>query len=172
MTALFLSAALAASAAVADLPVVDAVDLPRYMGTWYEIAHMPNLAQAGCTDTTVHYRLNRSGAFDLVNVCWKGAKYKPYRGVARRVEAGSSAKYRVKFLLFFGADYWIIDLDPGYRWAAVGTPKRDQLWIISRERTLDEGIYQGILTRARASAFDTGKLERTVVTGKDSQGFE
>ena len=154
-----------AAAKAPPLPVVASVDLGRYMGTWHEIAHIPNYPQKGCTDTTVHYRLNDSGAFDLVNACWKAGKYKPYRGTARRVDPASSAKFRVKFFVFFGGDYWITDLDPDYRWAAVGSPGRDQLWIISRERTLDESVYQGIIARARALGFDTERLNRTVHTG-------
>ena len=174
MTAFLLAAWLAASAAAktADLPVVASVDLPRYMGAWHEIAHMPNYAQKGCTDTIVHYRLNKAGAFDLANTCWKGAKYKPYLGTAKRVDPTSNAKFRVTFFVFFGGDYWITDLDPEYRWAVVGSPKRDQLWVISREPALPEETYQGILIRARTLGFDTDKLERTIITGKPSKGFE
>ena len=164
--------AVSAAAKTADLPVVASVDLPRYMGAWHEIAHMPNYAQKGCTDTIVHYRLDKAAAFDLANTCWKGDKYKPYFGTAKRVDPKSNAKFRVKFLVFFGADYWITDLDPDYSWAVVGSPKRDQLWVISRKPALPEDVYQGILVRARALGFDTAKLERTIVTGKPSKGFE
>ncbi len=153
--------ALPASAEARPLPVVASIDLARYMGTWHEIAHMPNYPQKDCADTTVQYRLNDSEGFDLINACWKGGKYKLYRGTARRVDPASAAKFRVKFFVFFGGDYWITDLDPEYRWAVVGAPSRDQLWIISRERTLDEAIYQGMLTRARALGFDTERLVRT-----------
>lgn len=161
---------LSASAEAPPLPVVADVDLARYMGTWHEIAHMPNYPQKGCTDTTVHYRLNDHGAFDLVNACWKGGRYKEYRGTGRRVEPASSAKFRVKFFLFFGADYRITDLDPDYRWAVVGSPGRDLLWIISRERTLDESVYRDILARARSIGFDTARLTRTVATRDPPSG--
>lgn len=161
--------ALPATGKLPALPVAASIDLERYMGTWHEIAHMPNFPQKGCRDTTVHYTLNDSGAFDLVNTCWKGEKYKEYHGTARRVDPDSAAKFRVKFFVFFGGDYWITDLDPDYRWAVVGAPGRDQLWIISRERTLDDAVYQGILARARSIGFDTGKLTRTIVTGEVSR---
>lgn len=172
MKALLLVAWLAATAVAKPppLPVVGSIELARYMGTWHEIAHMPNFAQKGCTDTIVHYRLNRSGAFDLANTCWKGEKYKPYFGTARRV-GDSAAKFRVKFFAIFGGNYWITDLDPEYRWAVVGDPKRDQLWVISRDPALPDEVYQSILARARALGFDTNKLERTIITGKPSKGF-
>ncbi len=32
------------------------------------------------------------------------------------------------------ADYWVIDLDPGYQWAVVGEPGREHLWICHARR--------------------------------------
>ena len=170
-----LAALLAASSAFAkpaELAVVENVDLARYMGAWYEIAHIPNLPQKGCTDTVVHYRLRDDGGFDLRNTCWKKGKYKPYDGKASKVDPQSNAKFRAKFFLFFGGDYWIVDLDPDYRWAAVGNPARDQLWVISRTRKLDDKIYDGILTRVGALGFNVASLVKTVDTGKTSKGFD
>jgi apolipoprotein D and lipocalin family protein len=170
----FLLAALPASAAAqaAEPSTVPSVDLARYMGMWYELSHIPNLPQKGCTDTVVHYRAADNGGFELLNTCWKSGKYKPYHGWAKPWEKGATVKFHVKFFLFFGGDYWIIDLDPDYRWAAVGDSKRGQLWIISRTRDLDEKVYAGILARAREKGYDVAKLERTVLTGKTSPGFQ
>jgi len=162
---LFLALLAAAPAAAVKL------DLPRYMGAWYEIAHIPNFAQKGCTDTIVHYRLNDRGGFDLANTCWKGDTYKPYFGKATPV-TGPEPLFKVKFFLFFKADYWIIDLDPDYQWALVGTPKRDQLWVISRGPTLDPEIYEQMLKGARSKGFNTDKLVRTTITGRQSRGFD
>ncbi len=172
--ALLLAAALAAPAAAkASAPVtVASVDLPRYMGAWYEISHLPNFPQKGCTDTVVFYRLRGDGGFDLANTCWKSGKHKPYFGRARPWAKGDTARFHVKFFLFFGGDYWIIDLDPEYRWAAVGDSAKKQLWVISREKTLDAKVYAGILERAKAQGYDVGALVATVHTGKPSKGFE
>lgn len=173
--ALLLAAALALPAGAAPLPelaTAAGVDLARYMGTWYEIAHLPNAPQKGCTDTVVHYRPREGGGFDLANTCWKGAKYKPYFGKAKPLSPGDTARFRARFFVFFGGDYWIMDLDPQYRWAAVGEPARKQFWVISREKTLDAKVYEGILERARAQGYDLSALERTVHTGKPSKGFE
>ncbi|MDX6769251.1 MAG: lipocalin family protein [Elusimicrobiota bacterium] len=162
---LLVLAACAALASAADLPVAPAVDLPRYMGTWHEIAHLPNYPQRGCTDTAVHYRLNEEGAFDLTNTCRKKGRLKSYAGKAARVEPGSDAKFRVKFFAFFRGDYWILDLDPDYRWAVVGSPDREGLWIISRETTLDAGVYAAAVEKARRLGFPVERLVRTARTG-------
>lgn len=174
MTGPLLAAALAVLAGAADAPLATAagVDLARYMGTWYEIAHLPNAPQKGCTDTVVHYRLRGDGGFDLANTCWKGSKYKPYFGKAKPLAKGDTARFRARFFVFFGGDYWIMDLDPEYRWAAVGEPARKQFWVISREKTLDAKTYEAILARAAKQGYDLKGLQKTVHTGKESKGFE
>lgn len=160
---------LAAAAALAADPgpvTVPALELSRFMGTWYEISAIPSFATKGCTDTVVHYRPAADGGFELLNTCWKGETYKPYHGMARRTDPESPAKFYAKFVLFLGSDYWIIDLDPEYRWAAVGVKSKKQLWVISRELKLDEKVYAGILERAAKQGFDVSRLVRTSHTGK------
>ena len=65
---------------------------------------------------------------------------------------------------FFGpfwGDYWIIDLDPDYRWAVVGGPKRKYLWILSRTPQMDEALYEEIISRLPAKGYDPKRLNRT-----------
>lgn len=170
--ALFLLAGPARAAGGSPEPqAVASVDLPRYMGAWYEISHIPNFPQKGCTDTVVHYRLADNGGFELMNTCWKGEKYKPYHGWAKPWEKGATSKFHVKFFAIFGGDYWIVDLDPEYKWAAVGDSKRSQLWVIGREPKMDDALYQAILKRAAAQGYPVEKLERTILTGRTSKGF-
>jgi apolipoprotein D and lipocalin family protein len=161
-------AAVSVAGDTAERPAGPSVDLARYMGAWHEIAHLPNSPQRGCADTIVYYRLAKNGGFELMNTCWKGGKYKPYHGWAKPAGGGDGSKFRVKFFGLFGADYWIEDLAPDYAWAAVGSAKRDQFWVIARERTLDDETYQGILARARARGYELSRLERAVVTGKNA----
>jgi apolipoprotein D and lipocalin family protein len=61
-------------------------------------------------------------------------------------------------------NYWVIDLDPGYRLAAVSEPSREFLWILSRTPTVDAAAYQALQGRLQAKGFDLSKLERTVQT--------
>jgi apolipoprotein D and lipocalin family protein len=67
----------------------------------------------------------------------------------------------VSFFWPFSGNYWIIDLDPENRWAVVGEPGRDYLWILSRERRLDEAQYQRILARAKQQGYEVGRLMKT-----------
>mgnify|MGYP000087239016 CR=1 FL=1 len=60
---------------------------------------------------------------------------------------GSPAKLEVQFFWPFHGDYWIIELDPDYRYAAVRHPSRDYLWILARTPALDPSLYRALLTR-------------------------
>ena len=141
------------------VPAASAFELSRWMGAWREIAHIPNRPQAGCAGTTVHYRLDGRGGFELTNTCWKGDSFKEYRGHASPTAAPDV--FRARFFFFLRSDYWIVEHDPEYRWAAVGTPDRRQLWIIARDAPLNEAAYSGLVEAARAKGFPVEKLERT-----------
>ena len=52
------------------LRTVDAVDLKRYSGTWYEIARYPNRFQRDCqSDTAAEYTVRKDGKVQVVNSC-------------------------------------------------------------------------------------------------------
>jgi apolipoprotein D and lipocalin family protein len=58
-------------------------------------------------------------------------------------------------------EYWIVDLDPEYRWAVVGEPEREYFWVLSRTPSLPEETLEGILGRAREQGYDLADLVRT-----------
>ncbi len=158
------------SALPADRPPLDTVpevNLERYAGKWYEIARLPNRFQTSCAgDVTATYELRPDGKIRVLNEC-RTAKggVKSARGTARRANArGPNSKLKVTFFWPFSGDYWIIDLDPEYRWAVVGEPRRRYLWILSRAPVLPEETYRGILQRAAGKGFNVDRLLRTTHT--------
>jgi apolipoprotein D and lipocalin family protein len=162
-----LAAALLAACAHAPagppLRTVEKVDLTRYAGKWYEIATIPMSFQKGCTGVTATYTLRPDGDVDVVNTCRKETLDGPERQATAKAWSvdPSNAKLVVRFFWPFTGDYWIIDLDPDYRWAVVGHPSREYLWVLSRTPQLDEATYDGILARLRAQGYDVTKLVKT-----------
>ncbi len=148
------------------LQAVAAVDLPRYMGTWYEIANYPHPFQEGCTATTANYTLRDDGRVDVLNRCRKGGldgELDEANGLARVVDAQSNAKLEVSFFRPFWGDYWVIELAEDYRYAVVGHPGRDYLWILSRTPVMAAEDYQGIVERlASQHRYDTSRLVTTL----------
>ena len=149
-----------------DLPmnVVPSVDLTRYAGKWYEIARLPNRFQRNCTgDTTATYQLRPDGKISVLNECHKAdGRVISAQGTARVASAkGPNTKLKVTFFWPFSGNYWIIDLDPDYKWAVVGEPDRKYLWSLSREPRLSDDLYSRILARASQQGYDVSRLIRT-----------
>jgi apolipoprotein D and lipocalin family protein len=158
--------ALAAPGRAAEKPLrtVTSVDLDRYLGRWYEIASYPAWFQKNCTATTADYSLRDDGLIKVVNSCRKGSlegKLKQANGKAKVVDTPSNAKLKVSFFWPFWGPYWIIDLDPDYRWAVVGVPNRKYLWILSRTPHMDDQVYEDIVSRLRDQGYDPARLIRT-----------
>jgi apolipoprotein D and lipocalin family protein len=147
----------------ADLTTVPSVDLGRYTGKWYEIARYPNRFQKQCTgNVAANYRQLPDGKIEVVNECRKSnGELNVAKGKAKVSDTKSNAKLRVTFFWPFYGDYWIIGLDPDYRWAVVGEPSRKYLWILSRTPELSAADYDAALGVIRSKGYAPDKLVKT-----------
>jgi apolipoprotein D and lipocalin family protein len=153
------------------LEAVPSVDLNRYVGTWYEIARLPNSFQKICTgDVIADYTLLDDGTVKVVNRCRKeNGEMTEAEGKARRLgEDEPSSKLQVRFapgwlswLPFVWANYWVIDLAEDYSYAVIGEPDREYLWILSRTPKMEDAVYERILERIREKGYDTSSLVKT-----------
>ncbi|NLI45717.1 MAG: lipocalin family protein [Acidobacteria bacterium] len=146
----------AAHSQAAPPRVVDRVDLTRYAGTWYEIARYPNFFQKQCAGgTTATYELRPDGKITVINRCREqDGDTSEARGKAWVVDRATNAKLKVQFFWPFSGAYWVIELDPDYRWAVVGHPDRKYLWILSRTPALEPAVYDDILRRIAVQGYD------------------
>jgi apolipoprotein D and lipocalin family protein len=143
------------------LEVVPHVELEKYLGKWFEIAHLPARFQEGCTDTTATYTLSKDGNISVLNECRRNGKVKLANGKAKVVDKNSGAKLKVTFFWPFYGDYWIIDLGKDYDYAVVGTPNRKYLWILSRTPQMADKLFSQLLESAKSKGFDVSKLIKT-----------
>ncbi|WP_035384444.1 lipocalin family protein [Ferriphaselus sp. R-1] len=153
-----------------ELSAISALDVPRYMGTWFEIAKYPNWFQRKCTgNTKAEYSLASDGHLKVVNRCRiKSGELIEATGLARQVGQANSPKLTVRFapawlsfLPFVWGDYWVIDIDDDYQLVAVSEPKREYLWILSRMPKIDSARYRALLARLQQKGFDLNRLELT-----------
>lgn len=160
--------ALSAQAEPAPLQTVPSVDVPRYMGTWHEIAKYPNWFQKKCVSSTqATYTLQADGRVQVLNRCKtdKG-EWSEALGAARQIGGPNSPRLKVRFapewlsfIPMVWGDYWIIDLDPNYQWVVVSEPDRDYLWILSRTPQMPAATYQELLGRLHDRGFDLQRIE-------------
>jgi apolipoprotein D and lipocalin family protein len=157
------------AAAQPRLAPVAQVDPHRYAGTWYEVARLPNRFQAKCVaDVVASYALRPDGTIDVTNRCRTGSgEIDEAGGHATPLDA-TNAKLKVSFLPaalrwlpFFRGDYWVLALDADYRWAMVGAPSRDFLWILSRQPRLAEDELALLIGQAREMGFPADSVVRT-----------
>ncbi len=149
---------------------IASLDVPRYLGTWYEIAKFPNWFQKKCvSNTKAVYTAKPDGNLRVLNSCkTAGGETSEAEGLARQMGAKDSPKLEVRFapewlsfLPMVWGDYWVIDLDPQYQVAAVSDPRREYLWVLSRTPQLDPKVYADLLQRLKLQQFDIQKLELT-----------
>lgn len=158
-------AMLAGCATPPPMPTVATVDLDRYLGTWYEVALIPNRFQEQCaSDTRAEY--TRDGdAIRVTNRCrTSDGKEEVANGIARVVADSGNARLRVSFFRPFYGDYWILALDPGYRWVLVGEPQRKYGWILARTPSLDPAIVKTLLDRAADLGYDRNQFRSSLQT--------
>lgn len=155
----------------APLQTIASLDVPRYMGTWYEIAKYPNRFQEKCMrNTRAEYHLQSSGALQVLNRCvMADGQIAQALGEARQLGAADSPKLQVRFapawlslLPWVWGDYWVIDLDTQYQLVAVSEPRREYLWVLARNPKVDPQAYQALLNRLAARGFDLQRLQPTV----------
>lgn len=153
-----------------ELQTVSSVDTRRYAGKWFEIARYPNKFQKKCVgNTTATYTPKADGKMAVVNQCvLKDGILARAEGEAKIADAASNAKFEISFASKYKSflstdwdDYWVVDLDENYQYAAVADPKRENLWVLSRTPEMKDAVYQNILRRVEKLGFNPGKLTKT-----------
>ncbi|MBH2008874.1 MAG: lipocalin family protein [Xanthomonadaceae bacterium] len=169
-SALAMQPALAQSATGQPLTTIASLDLPRYMGTWYEIARYPNSFQQKCTgNTRAEYSIKGDGGVQVINRCkLQSGELNEIVGAGRQIGSATSPKLEVRFspawLSFIPAvwgDYWVIDLDAAYQLVAVSDDRREYLWVLSRTPWVEPKAYEALLGRLGQKGFDLQKLQLT-----------
>jgi apolipoprotein D and lipocalin family protein len=152
----------------APLEAIASLDVPRYMGTWYEVAKYPNWFQKRCiANTSATYAVQPNGMLQVLNRCQKeDGSMSEALGAAKQVGDANSPKLEVRFapawlsfLPFVWGNYWVIDLDPQYQLAAVSEPSRKYLWILSRTKTVEPKAYDALLQRLKQKGFNLDAIE-------------
>jgi len=142
-------------------PVAE-LDLARYVGRWYEIAHFPVPFQAGCTATTADYTLLGEGRVGVVNSCRRGAPDGPLARIAGEARVVGPGRLSVRLgRIPVAAPYWVLWVAPDHGTAVVGVPSGRAGWILHRS----PDIPPKRLARARevlaANGYDPRRLSMT-----------
>ena len=153
LAAMFFSAC---DATEIDNSTVKAVDLNRYLGSWYEIAKYDHVFERGLDYAMANYTLREDGKIDVLNTGIKDGRAKDAKGIAKTTNIPGLLK--VSFFGPFYSDYRIMMLDADYQYVLVGGSNDKYLWILSRTPQLDDATRTLILAEADKRGYDTSKL--------------
>ncbi|CNE44997.1 outer membrane lipoprotein Blc [Yersinia mollaretii] len=143
-----------------DVKIVDNFQLPRYLGTWYEIARLDHSFERGLDHVTANYTPRDDGGVKVINRGYNARKQQWQESIGKAYFIGSPqlASLKVSFFGPFYGGYNIIELDDDYSYALVSGPNRDYLWILSRTPTLSADVREKLLSVAKDYGFPIDKL--------------
>lgn len=146
-----------------DQTVVKSLDLNRYLGTWYEIARFPHSFERNLQGVTATYSMRKDGKIKVLNQGYKNSldgKLSKAVGKAKIPDPNQPSKLKVSFFLFFYGDYLVLELDPDYQWAMIGSNSDDFFWILSRTPVMDPAVYNSLIENAKKRGYDISRIQR------------
>lgn len=143
-----------------DVKVVENFELPRYLGTWYEIARMDHGFERGLDHVTANYSTRPDGGIKVINRGYNPKKKSWQESEGKGYFLGTPVRAALKVSFFgpFYGGYNVIELDRNYQYALVCGPNKKYLWILSRTPMLDEVARTRLLETAKHYGFNTSKL--------------
>ncbi len=160
-------AALSVSAcSSAPMKTAEHVDLTRFMGDWYVLAHIPTSEEKNAWNAVESYRL-ADGTTDTVEVTFafrEGAfdgKLETMRPTGH--VSDDPAKWGMHFYWWQGPfrfQYLVVDVDAEYQQTVIGRSARDYVWIMARTPTLTDAAWTRLVAVVKDAGYDTSKLRR------------
>lgn len=142
-----------------DNSTVKELDIPRFMGKWYEIARYEHFFEKGMTHVTADYTLLDNGKIRVENKGIKNGEPKTITGKAKQPNPKKfPGRLKVSFFLWFYSDYYVLELAPDYTYAVIGSSSDDYLWILSRTPQLPSDVLLSLLELIEARGYDISEL--------------
>lgn len=144
----------------AHLKPVQAFDIAKYLGKWYEIARLENTFEKGLIQISAEYKARKDGRVDVINRGFNAIDKTEQvaNGIAEFADKPTVGELKVSFFWPFYGGYKIIVLDKAYQYALITSDTDDYLWILARQPQLAETDYQALVNQAQAWGFNTAAL--------------
>ncbi|MEZ7526582.1 lipocalin family protein [Cloacibacterium normanense] len=132
----------------------------KYLGKWYEIARFDFRFERNLDNTTAQYSINPDGSIKVLNQGYNYVKkeWDSAEGKAKFVGSESEARLKVSFFGPFYGGYNVVDIDENYKNALIYGNSTEYMWILSRNKTIDEATKKRFVEKAKKDGFDVSKL--------------
>jgi len=159
-----LAALLAACAPMRPtIPAERQVDLDRFMGDWYVIAHIPTWPERDAYNARESYALRPDGSIQTTFQYRKGSFDAPVETLrpTGRVRPGTgNAVWGMQFIWPVEAEYVIAHLRDDYGLTIIGRSDRDYAWIMARTPQIADADYDDAVRRLKGLGYSTDGLRR------------
>ena len=142
------------------MPVVDRVDLDRFMGTWNVISSVPSMFDRKPHNTTVSFARAERGL--TIEYKFNSGSY---NGDEKTIKAkvmvdnpGINSDWQITYPWPFARDLRIIYLETDYSVAVLGHPNLKDAWVIARSTTIDPPLFSDIILYLQSLGYDVGKM--------------
>ncbi|WP_084385703.1 lipocalin family protein [Rhodococcus sp. WMMA185] len=156
------------------LEPVPSLDIQRYLGTWYQLAAVPQPFNLNCArDTSATYGYVDSSNISVANRCttWTGGT-SGVNGNARVNDPATNAQLHVSFtdVPFQGSpdgptNYVVTYIADDYSWALVGDPARSSGFVLSRTPAVDDAGWTQIRQVVEWRGYNSCLLLTSPTTG-------
>ncbi|WP_070987231.1 lipocalin family protein [Halofilum ochraceum] len=146
-----------------DFPRAERVDLDRFVGTWYVIAHIPPDATSNAYNSIERYERVGEDRIRTVFTYRDGG----FDGERERMEMTGFVQAGTSNAIWAMQPFWPLRLentisyvDPDYRTTIVARSKRDWVWIMARTPEIPEREYEELVARVEALGYDLEGLRK------------
>lgn len=145
------------------VPVVDHVDIDKFMGDWYVIAHIPTFIEKIAYNAVETYALNADGTIATTFTFNKGGfdgPQKIYRPKGFVVPNTGNAEWGMQFIWPIKAQYKISYLDSSYTNTIIARDALDYVWLMSRDKNLSEAEIIRFTELIKSMGYNVDTLRR------------
>jgi apolipoprotein D and lipocalin family protein len=139
------------------------VDLDRFMGDCYVIAHIPTFIERDAYNAVEFYRPTDEGKVATTFTFRQSgfdSERQVYTPTGFVLDRDSNAVWGMQFIWPFKADFRIVYLDARYTQTIIGRNQRDYVWIMARSPSIPETDYQNLLRLLANEGDDINQIQR------------
>jgi apolipoprotein D and lipocalin family protein len=143
------------------VPVVEKVDLQRFMGPWYVIGVIPTFIEKDIYNAIETYELAPDGTIKTTFTFNKGAfdgEAKVMNPKGFVIPGTNNAIWGMQFIWPIKAEYVISHVDADYTETIIARSARDHVWIMARTPTIDDARYAALVKKVADMGYDLSKL--------------
>jgi apolipoprotein D and lipocalin family protein len=150
----------------ADVPLTYAkVDLPRYMGRWYIVAHIPYFLEKNLVDMHTTWTLRDDGKITENFEARKGGfpgEVKKYELLDTPDPKTGNAYWNIQFFWPFSASQTTIYVDDAYQTTLIGYKDKSLGWVFSRTPEISDAKYAEMMKIFEQQGYDTSRFLKVV----------